>query len=164
SNWANNSLTLQRRNKFFCALVQVLRQIPICGPGGGGFPGSEGKPMYTVRITDEKAQENMAADKEKKLSKRWDYAPPAPPVPASESEISPAPNPSSGNAPGVQHNFPGSHNLSPFADPSGRRKSNASSTRSRSIDNSSGFLHREPTRGRRRPVKDLNPTPKAPKE
>ncbi|KAL7267948.1 hypothetical protein RUND412_009449, partial [Rhizina undulata] len=117
-------------------------QIPIRGPGG------EGKPMYTVRITDEKAQENMAADKERSSPNAGTTHPRLHQSPCQR----------------VQHNFPGSLNLSPFADPSGRRKSNASSTGVRSVDNLRGFLHRESTRGRRTPVRDLNPAPKAPKE
>ncbi|KAL7276664.1 hypothetical protein RUND412_000324 [Rhizina undulata] len=169
SNWANNSLTLQRRNRFFCALVQILKQIPIYGPGqGDATVGDQGKPMYTVTITDDKAQENMATAMEQKLSKRWDYTPPAPrppPAPTSESEITPVPNPNSGNASsatvtGVE-SFPGSQNLSPFSDSVGRRKSNASSIGKRSGGGSlrggngegRGFLNREPTRGRRRPVR-----------
>jgi small-conductance mechanosensitive channel len=73
SNWSNGLLALQRRNKFFCALVLIMKKIPIYGAGGGcAVIGEEGKPMYTVAITDDKAQENMENQTKSKLSKRWD--------------------------------------------------------------------------------------------
>lgn len=72
-NWSNEQLTLQRRNKFFCALVLIMKKVPIYGAGRGDpSVGEEGKPMYTVAITDEKAQINMQKQAETKLRKRWD--------------------------------------------------------------------------------------------
>lgn len=72
SNWSNEQLTLQRRNTFFCALVLILKKIPIYGAGRGDPSiGEEGKPMYTVAISDCKAQINMQKQTEKKLSSRW---------------------------------------------------------------------------------------------
>lgn len=73
SNWSNEQLTLQRRNKFFCALILILKRIPIYGAGKGDPSiGEEGKPMYTVAISDDKAQINMQRQTEAKLSSRWD--------------------------------------------------------------------------------------------
>lgn len=73
SNWSNEQLTLQRRNKFFCALILILKKIPIYGAGRGDPSiGEEGKPMYTVAISDDKAQINMQKQTEAKLSNRWD--------------------------------------------------------------------------------------------
>lgn len=73
SNWSNEQLTLQRRNKFFCALILILKKIPIYGAGRGDPSiGEEGKPMYTVAISDDKAQINMQKQTEVKLSSRWD--------------------------------------------------------------------------------------------
>lgn len=73
SNWSNEQLTLQRRNKFFCALILILKNIPIYGAGRGDPSiGEEGKPMYTVAISDDKAQINMQKQTGAKLSSRWD--------------------------------------------------------------------------------------------
>lgn len=73
SNWANEQLTLQRRNKFFCALVLILKKIPIYGAGRGDPAiGEEGKPMYTVAISNDLAQTNMKKASETKLNQRWD--------------------------------------------------------------------------------------------
>jgi hypothetical protein len=74
SNWSNEALTLQRRNKFICALVKILRKVPIYGPGAGDpAVGEEGKPMYTVAVSDEVARQQMEKAKEDKLAKRWDH-------------------------------------------------------------------------------------------
>lgn len=64
----------QRRNKFMCALVQAMRKIPIYGPGAGDpGVGEEGKPMYTVAVSDEIAHANMEKANKAKLQRRWDY-------------------------------------------------------------------------------------------
>ncbi|KAF8427818.1 Mechanosensitive ion channel-domain-containing protein [Tirmania nivea] len=74
SNWANCDLTTQRRNKFICALVASIRKVPIYGPGGGSpIVGEEAKPMYTVAISNDLAQENMKKAADAKIKQRWDY-------------------------------------------------------------------------------------------
>ncbi len=73
SNWSNERLRASRSSKFMCALVAAIRMIPLMKPGGsGGSIGDEGKPMYTVQITDSEAAEKVKADKKKKADARWD--------------------------------------------------------------------------------------------
>ena len=74
SNWSDESLRAARSSKFMCALVAVLRKIPINKPGGAGPGlGNEGKPSYTVMITDPEAAKKRDAAKQKGLEKRMDY-------------------------------------------------------------------------------------------
>lgn len=74
SNWANGDLTAQRRNKFICALIAAIRKVPIYGTGGGNpVVGEETKPMYTVAISNDLAQENMKKAADVKIKRRWDY-------------------------------------------------------------------------------------------
>lgn len=48
--------------------------MPIYGPGGGNpTTGEEAKPMYTVTISNDLAQENMKKAADAKMKKRWDY-------------------------------------------------------------------------------------------
>lgn len=76
SNWSNEQLTLSRRNRFFCALVQACKKVPIYGPGKGDPSlGDVGKPMYYVAIPDETAKENTKKAAEDKKAKRMDYVP-----------------------------------------------------------------------------------------
>lgn len=127
SNCANGDLTTQRRNKFICALIAALRKVPIYGPGGGNPAiGEEGKPMYTVAVTNELAQENMKKAEEAKEKQRWDYQ-------SSDSDFGDekpsgdattwqpiqygkeiGTNSSSTTAIGLESNYPENANLSPF--------------------------------------------------
>ena len=70
SNWANETVRAARRSKFMCALVLALRKIPLYAPGGGDAAlGSSDKPTYTVAVSDDeavKAREAYAATKEGK--------------------------------------------------------------------------------------------------
>ncbi|KAF8477584.1 Mechanosensitive ion channel-domain-containing protein [Kalaharituber pfeilii] len=76
-NMANEELATQRRNKFICALRKAMKKIPIHAPGGGDpYLGEEGKPMYTVAITNEDAQRKMKSAAKAKMRKRWDYQSP----------------------------------------------------------------------------------------
>lgn len=73
-NWSNDVQTAMRRNKFFTALPDIFRKIPIYAPGAGDPSlGESSKPMYYVTIPDEQAQENVAKAKREKEAKRWDY-------------------------------------------------------------------------------------------
>jgi len=74
SNWANDDLATQRRQKFICALIAAIRKTPIYGPGGGNpIIGEEAKPLYTVAISNDLAQENMKKASDAKMKQRWDY-------------------------------------------------------------------------------------------
>ena len=75
SNWANEALTCQRRNKFLCSMVKILKQIPIYGVGlGDPAIGEEAKPMFTVAISDDRAHEYMDKANNAKKALRWDHA------------------------------------------------------------------------------------------
>ncbi|KAK4620900.1 Mechanosensitive ion channel protein [Fulvia fulva] len=59
SNWGNETLRASRRSKFMCALVAALRAVPIYPPGGGiDAQGSAAAPNYSVTISDSEAKEN----------------------------------------------------------------------------------------------------------
>lgn len=59
SNWANETIRAARRSKFMCALVQALRRVPIYGPGGGSDAlGSAANAQYSVTISDQIAKKN----------------------------------------------------------------------------------------------------------
>lgn len=160
-NWANESLTMQRRNKFFCALVLILRRIPIYGPGAGDpAVGEQGKPMYTVAIPDEVAQANMKKAVEEKAAKRWDYDSDDDSDDESGDDKKGKNNSSSGStAVGLEINVSNPHgHFSPFSDrrPDTRddhttigRKS--SESRRGDLEEVRSLLHRESTKGRRKP-------------
>lgn len=75
-NWANESVTLARRNKFMCALVGILKSIPIIAPLSGDPPvGEINRPMYTVAVSDGHAKDNIQKARAAKTARRWDYAP-----------------------------------------------------------------------------------------
>lgn len=73
-NWSNDLVTAIRRNRFFTALPDIFRNIPIYAPGAGdpGL-GEAAKPMYYVTIPDSQARENMEQTKREKAAKKWDY-------------------------------------------------------------------------------------------
>lgn len=88
SNWSNEALRAARSSRFQCALVAAVRRVPIHKPGGGKAGlGEEGKPSYTVMITDTEASTKRDAEKEKQLKKRMDYVKPDE-EPASEVDTS----------------------------------------------------------------------------
>lgn len=72
TNWANEQLTMARRNKFFMALVEAMKKVPIYGPGKGdpGL-GEIGKPSFTVAVTEEFARAEMEKAAAAKEAKRW---------------------------------------------------------------------------------------------
>jgi len=83
SNWSNETLRSTRRAKFMCALLAILKKIPINGPGGGGdaSPGDPKNPSYSVVVTDEMAaaaRAKAAAEKEAKRMYPKDAAPAEP--------------------------------------------------------------------------------------
>ncbi|RMZ79307.1 hypothetical protein DV737_g3433, partial [Chaetothyriales sp. CBS 132003] len=74
SNWANEAVRAARRNKFMCALVLALRQIPLYGPSAGGAPaGDKANPTYSVAISHSEAQTNAKQFDLDKAKKRIDY-------------------------------------------------------------------------------------------
>ncbi|KAI5459649.1 Mechanosensitive ion channel-domain-containing protein [Mariannaea sp. PMI_226] len=77
SNWSNDKLRAARSNKFYCALLAILRKIPINKPGGTTSIGEEGRPMFTVNIDDESAQKKMKTAAATKLAARYDNPEPA---------------------------------------------------------------------------------------
>lgn len=89
SNWSNEELRAARSSKFLCAFISAVRRVPIYKPGGLKTPlGHEGKPAYTVMITDEEAAKKLTADKQKYLEKRFDYVKETDPSPVvADSDI-----------------------------------------------------------------------------
>ncbi len=73
SNWSNGPLRSARRSKFMCALVAILRRIPIARPDGIFQRGSEGKPNYTVNISEAEAEALRANTTRELLQMRGDY-------------------------------------------------------------------------------------------
>jgi hypothetical protein len=56
SNFANESLRANRRNKFMCELLASMRRVPIEPPGGSALPlGNPLNPYYSVSVPDEVA-------------------------------------------------------------------------------------------------------------
>ena len=98
SNWSNEPLRAGRSSKFMCALVAAVRKIPIYRPGhvAAGL-GDEGKPSYTVMISDQEAAAKREAVKQKNLEKRADYFKEAKPEMAYETQV-PGSEPLTGEA------------------------------------------------------------------
>ena len=59
SNWGNEKLRASRSNRFYLALVAAIRKIPLDKPGGALSTGEEGKPMFTVPLTDAEGVRQM---------------------------------------------------------------------------------------------------------
>jgi hypothetical protein len=71
SNTANEPLRPSRRNRFYNALIEAVRRIPIYGPGGGGVTlGESSKPSYTVAILHEESMLHREKFLKKKEAKR----------------------------------------------------------------------------------------------
>ena len=61
SNWSNEKLRAERRSRFMCALLSVMRKVPIDGPAGSApAAGSINNPNYSVAITDDEAKASRA--------------------------------------------------------------------------------------------------------
>jgi hypothetical protein len=73
SNWSNEDLRAARSSKFLCALLTAIRKIPLNKPGGPDILGMEGKPAYTVMLSDEQGKAKLDASKQKILEKRKDF-------------------------------------------------------------------------------------------
>ncbi|CUS07799.1 unnamed protein product [Tuber aestivum] len=162
SNWSNEALTCQRRNKFFCALVRILKKIPIYGVGlGDPAVGEEAKPMFTVAISDDKAHEYMEKGNEAKMALRWDSKKDG----EEEEDRRSHKGNEAGPAVGLSFGISPRHNTSsPFVDSHARpsfdgRRDNATigrpsvdSRREEDIEEVRGLLNRESTKGRRKPA------------
>ena len=74
SNWADEDLRAARSSRFLCTLIAALKRVPINRPGGAGAKtGDEGRPAYSVVITEEEAMKKRDAEKLKMKKKRMDY-------------------------------------------------------------------------------------------
>ncbi|KAK9238576.1 Mechanosensitive ion channel-domain-containing protein [Lipomyces kononenkoae] len=61
SNMANESLRIQRHNKFMCELIAACKKVPINAPNvGDPVLGSFGQPTYSVMVSDQDAQQRFA--------------------------------------------------------------------------------------------------------
>jgi len=167
-NWANETLSLQRRNRFLCALVAILRNIPIYGPGGGDLVvGEQGKPMYTVSVPDDVARENMRKAAETKAAERWDDDVDSDDESESGKKDKGA-NTGNSSSTAVGDIPDGRHDVFPFADrghaetgSSAAQHRNDSVNRRGDLDEVRGMLKRESTKGRRKPAPS-NPSIPAP--
>jgi small-conductance mechanosensitive channel len=75
SNWSNERLRASRSSKFLCALVAATRKIPLYKPNASKpLLGEDGRPLYTVAITNAEAAAQVAADKKKRDEARIDAA------------------------------------------------------------------------------------------
>jgi small-conductance mechanosensitive channel len=73
SNWSNERLRASRSSKFMCALVAVTRKIPLYKPNASKpLLGEDGRPLYTVAITNAEAAAQVAADKKRREGMRID--------------------------------------------------------------------------------------------
>jgi small-conductance mechanosensitive channel len=72
-NWSNEQLRAARSMRFMCALIAAVRKVPLAKPGGlSPSLGDEGKPAYTVMITDVEARKKVDEVAAKAKAKRWD--------------------------------------------------------------------------------------------
>ncbi|KAA8899035.1 Mechanosensitive ion channel-domain-containing protein [Sphaerosporella brunnea] len=141
-------LMIQRRNRFILAMVAIMKRIPIYAPGvGDPAVGEQGKPMYTVAISDEIARENMIKAAAEKLTKRWDYRDDS----HDDDGVlgkSPASNTEAG------HHVP-SLFVDEFTPDAG--DGNSTSSRREELEEVRGLLNRNPTQGRRKPAQTRPP-------
>jgi ribosomal protein L18 len=73
SNWSNERLRASRSSKFMCALVATARKIPLYKPDASRpLLGEDGRPLYTVAITNAEATVQAAAEKKKREEVRID--------------------------------------------------------------------------------------------
>jgi small-conductance mechanosensitive channel len=72
SNWGNEKLRANRANRFYLALVAAIRKIPLDKPGGSLSAGDEGKPMFTVPLTDAEGAQKMQDAAEARRTVRID--------------------------------------------------------------------------------------------
>src|SRR5208282_2130084 len=63
SNWSNERLRASRSSKFMCALLAVVRKIPLYAPAGSKpLLGDEGRPLFTASLSEAEAAAKVAAD------------------------------------------------------------------------------------------------------
>lgn len=74
SNWADEELRAARSSRFLCALIAALKRVPINKPGGAGAKtGDEGKPSYSVLVTEDEAQRKRSEEMLRMRKTRMDY-------------------------------------------------------------------------------------------
>lgn len=167
SNWSNEALTLQRRNKFICALVLILRKVPIYGPGAGDpSVGERGKPMYTVAVSDELARQQMEKATEEKRAKRWDHEDDNGSESDEEDDFdtnNPPFGPPAVSGVSVDLNASGHRARSPYSDRNrddGTSNFHRNSTESRDLEDVRGLLsHTLSQQGRRKPSTQVGSIP-----
>ena len=74
SNWSKDGLKSARSSRFYTALIDAIRRVPINRPGPPPPKlGDESKPQYLVTLTDEEAAAKRDADSLKTRKKRFDW-------------------------------------------------------------------------------------------
>ena len=74
-NGADDALRAARSSRFLCALARACKRIPIQKPGGtGAKTGDEGKPSYSVLVSEDQAQRKRDAEELRAKKARVDYA------------------------------------------------------------------------------------------
>jgi hypothetical protein len=168
SNWHNETVRAARRSKFMCALVLALRKIPIYCPGGGAEPlGGPTNPSYSVTISDTWAAEARDKVLQAKEGKRL--------VPSKPTEASNSPSEDLGPE-GEKEAAKAMNARKPTADVAqdaedagpvvgnSRDDNTLGENPERHSNNEidtlcGGLIHRQNTRGRRRPGESLPPVP-----
>lgn len=176
-NFGNEVQRAARRSKFMCALVAALRRVPIYGPGGGGEAlGGPSNPSYSVSVDDMYAKEVRDEASKSKEGKRL--------VPTKKADNALSPvlsrtksntNPPLGlnqtqnaiiqdlNRPPVGYD-PARDDIWVSRDDSstlgGER--NDADQRAVDVEQVRGLLHRQSTRGKRKPNQDTMSTPSVP--
>lgn len=75
SNWSKDGLKSARSSRFYTALVDAIRRVPINRPGPPPPKlGDESKPQYLVSLTDAEAAAKRDADALKTRKKRSDWS------------------------------------------------------------------------------------------
>ncbi|KAK9311683.1 Mechanosensitive ion channel-domain-containing protein [Lipomyces starkeyi] len=98
SNMANETLRIQRQNKFMCELIAACKKVPLYPPNvGDPLLGSFGQPTYSVMISDQEAQQRFAKAMKDKDDMKF-KSPPADAIADTEINVSAA----SGKSTGVE--------------------------------------------------------------
>ena len=73
-NGVDEDLRAARSSRFMCALVRACKRIPINKPGGSGAKtGDEGKPSYSVLVSEDEAAKKRDAEKLRVRKLRLDH-------------------------------------------------------------------------------------------
>jgi small-conductance mechanosensitive channel len=173
SNWSNESIRRSRRSKFMCALVSALKAVPIYPPGGGvDAAGSAANPTYSVGISHSEAKEHADEASQGREQARLI---PKKKIEEAKQSLSPITSRATGNGAGMTANEvrvvddltsrnPAIDSARDEAWTSSRDDSSDTLGERPSVDRSdldqlSGMLRRESTRGKRKiSTSDYRPT------